>query len=103
MVLVNVGIVALMSATAAATRVAFTSHERAAALRVALNRVEWLSAQSCATAAASGDTAASFVAGAVERWSAASESQTIRDVRDSVGYPDGDSTRWVAVHTRTIC
>jgi Tfp pilus assembly protein PilV len=103
MVLVNVGILALMSATTVAARAGLASHQRAAARRTAMNRIEWLSAQPCATAPTSGDTTADVAPGSIERWRVTIPMSGIREITDSVGYPLRDSVHWVFVTARVFC
>lgn len=102
-VLVNVGIVALMSATTVGARAVLASRQRAAGLRTAVNRVDLLLARGCTPPLASGDTTAAFAPGAVERWSLVEPVPGVREARDSVSYLGADSAHTVAVRARMLC
>jgi|SRR6185503_3226602 len=102
-ILVNVGIVALMTATTFGARAVLASRQRAAASRTALNRVDWLLARGCSGAASSGDTAAAFAPNAAERWSVTDPAPGIREVQDSVSYVGADPAHAVVIRARTLC
>ncbi len=98
-ILIDVGLLALVGATAVLARRTNGLRLRNAALRAATNRLQQLGATPCAAATGVAITAD----GVREEWTLAPLSGVLVDVRDSVTFSDGVATHGVLLQTRLPC
>jgi prepilin-type N-terminal cleavage/methylation domain-containing protein len=97
--IVNVGLLALVGSSAALVRHTNELRTRAAALRIASNRIERLGAAPCG--GASGSTI--HAGGIREQWAVTVRGNRIREVRDSVTFTIGAAARATVLTTRLPC
>ncbi|MEO7085558.1 MAG: hypothetical protein ABI442_03360 [Gemmatimonadaceae bacterium] len=98
-ILIDVGLLALVAGSAVLVRETTRLRARTVALRTAANRLEVLGVARCE--AASGDS--TLADGTQESWSAALEPNAVRELRDSVTFPFGATTRSLVLRTRLPC
>lgn len=98
-VLIDVGVLALVSESAVLVRSRNSLRLRARAAELASDRVASLSAGGCAPNAGS----ATALDGTVESWSIALAPNQTREVRDSVTFTEGGVARAVVLRTRLPC
>ena len=98
LVIVDVGLLALAGTTLALVRQRTDLHARAAAIRAASARLEWLGAGPCEVTSGSAASATELA----ERWTARLESNATRELTDSVTFGLG-AQHAVVVRTRLPC
>jgi prepilin-type N-terminal cleavage/methylation domain-containing protein len=98
-VLVDVGLLALVTGTAVLVRRQNELRARAAAVRFASNRLQLLAASACAPASGSAPAAV----GVTEWWSAESRANHTRELRDSVAFTVSGVERSLVLRTRLVC
>lgn len=97
--LVDIGLLALVAASAVLVRQATDLRLRSTALRVATNRLQLLGAAPCI--AASGT--ASGPSGVREQWGIDPPQNGVREIHDSVTYALSGSVKRVVLRTRLPC
>lgn len=98
-VLIDVGLLGLVAASAVVVRANGDLRARSAATRAAANRVQALVASPCASASGS----AAPAAGMRERWDVTLSPHHWREIRDSVAYDVSGATRSFVLRTRATC
>jgi Tfp pilus assembly protein PilV len=97
--LIDVGVLAMVSGTAMIARTQVEMRTRVAAAQAATNRIQRLIAGSCTATIGS----AIGERGIVERWSVDLLSNAQRDVRDSVVFTVNGRERSVVIRSRAAC
>ena len=97
--LIDVGVLAMVSGTAMIARRQVEMRTRIVAAQTAANRIQRLIAGPCITA----DSSATDGRGITERWSVASLANATRDLRDSVTFAVNGVERSVVLHVRATC
>jgi Tfp pilus assembly protein PilV len=97
--LIDVGVLAMVSGTAMIARRQVEMRVRIAAAQTAANRIQRLIAGPCIAAAGS----ATVQRGIVERWNTSLLADTQRDLRDSVSYIVNGIERSVVIRARAAC
>jgi prepilin-type N-terminal cleavage/methylation domain-containing protein len=97
--LIDVGVLAMVSGTAMIARRQVEMRTRIAAAQTAANRIQRLTAGPCIPAVGS----ATLERGIIERWNASLLSDAQRDIRDSVSFTLNGIERSVVVRTRVTC
>jgi len=98
-VLIDVGLLALVAASAVLVRQTTELRVHGAALQAATNRLQLLGASACG--AASGSSADAF--SIHESWSVALQPNGVRELRDSVTFSVGAAVKTVVLRTRLPC
>jgi Tfp pilus assembly protein PilV len=98
-ILIDVGLLALIAGSAVLVRQTNALRLRNAALRAATNRLQQLTAASCAATAG----AATSADGIREVWTLVPLNGVIAEVRDSVTFSYGASTHGIVLQTRLPC
>jgi Tfp pilus assembly protein PilV len=98
-ILIDVGLLALVAGSAVLVRQTSELRARSAALHVASNRLELLGAAGCAGA----DGRALLSNGTKEHWSAAVESNAVRELRDTVTFFVGTASKSLVLRTKIPC
>jgi len=98
-VLIEIGLLALVSSGASLARQLTTTRARFAAINTAANRLQQLGATPCATT----NGTSSGPPGIAERWSASVQLNGTRELRDSVTFVALGSTHSVVLRTRLAC
>ena len=98
-ILVDVGLLALVAGSAVLVRQTSQLRAKAAALHVAANRLELLGIETCGADAG----VTEFPDGTTERWSAAVQPNSVRELRDTVTFPVGATMRSLVLRTRLPC
>jgi Tfp pilus assembly protein PilV len=103
-ILIDVGLLALLSGTALVARVSFAAELRAAVTQAAQNRVDSLTLNPCdSTAAAGAHPIAILHANAVEHWSRSPRAGALLHVRDSVSYSAWGTPQALVIATDALC
>lgn len=97
LLIIDVGLIAMAGTTIALVRQRTDLHVRAAAVRAASTRLEWLGAGPCLP---SSGTASS--AELIERWNVQMESNATRELTDSVGF-GREGVHAIVLRTRLPC
>jgi Tfp pilus assembly protein PilV len=98
-ILIDVGLLALVAGSAVLVRQTTQMRARAAALHIATNRLELLGVAGCG--ATSGESV--LPEGMKERWTAAAQANAVHELRDTVIFSVGGSTRSLVLRTRLPC
>jgi prepilin-type N-terminal cleavage/methylation domain-containing protein len=98
-VLVDMGLLALVTGTAILVRRQNELRARSAAVRLAGNRLQLLAAGPCVVVSGSGTAAP----GVSERWSAEATANHTRELRDSVTFSVRGAERSLVLRTRLTC
>jgi prepilin-type N-terminal cleavage/methylation domain-containing protein len=101
-VVINVGLLALVAASAVVVREADEGKARAAAVRAASNRLEWLASRPC-SAPMPDHGSVSAAGGLREEWSVERLTNGVRELRDSVTYTRRGSTLMLVLRSRVTC
>lgn len=98
-VLVDMGLLALVAGTAILVRRQNELRARAGAVRLASNRLQWLTAGACVPL----NGTALAAPGVTEWWSAESGPNHTRELRDSIAFIVRGVERTLVLHTRLVC
>jgi len=99
MLLIDVGVLAMVSGTAMIARNQVAMRTRVAAAQTATNRIQQLIAAPCAPANGS----ATGERGILERWNVALLANSQREIRDSVVFTVSGRERNVVIRARAAC
>lgn len=97
-VLIDIGLLALVAASATLVRLAGDLRARDAALRVATDRLQLLGATPCTSQSGSATSARIH-----EAWTASAPRNGVRDLRDSVVFVTTRGTGTFVLRTRLTC